>query len=255
MMENITLEIKNHIGIVTFDHPPVNCLNYQIYKKLVAMFDQINKMDEVRVVVFRAAGKRFCVGNDVNDIGNFTDKEKADDYLKTVSAGVRSIYKCRVPVVMAIQGACVGGGLAMAACSDIIIASEDAYFGIPEIKIGAIGCAGFLALLVPDKVVRYMAYTGNSLTAQQLQHYGAVHKVVAVDKLFDTAMEVANELLQQGPIALRYFKEAININSKAQLEEEYAVEAGFTIKYVDTEDFSEAVKAFLEKRKPEYKCK
>jgi enoyl-CoA hydratase len=142
--------------------------------------------------------------------------------------------------------------MALAACADVIVAAEGVRFGIPEIRVGVIGASGFLSLLAPEKVVRYLALTGNSVTAEEVRAWGGVHAVVHGDDVLDNALSIAREISQRGPTAVRYFKQAMNINFDARLAEKYATEMSFTGRYVGTEESLESIAAFLENRPPRY---
>ncbi|MCG7344052.1 enoyl-CoA hydratase-related protein [Sporosarcina sp. ACRSL] len=252
-MKFVSLEVENHIGVVTLHREPINAITFDMYEEIRDTFTAINVMDDVRVVILRAEGRMFSPGGDVNEFKTLQDR--FSEYIDTVKISIDSVYNCHVPVVGVIHGAALGSGMALAACCDILVASDDAVFGIPEIKVGIIGAGEFADLLVPRKVLNYMALTGNPITAQEIQQYGGIHKVVPREELMNAALEVVDELLQVGPIASRYFKEALHRNLDAQLLEKSTLEASYTEKYVGTADFTEAITAFLEKRKPEYKGK
>lgn len=250
-MKFLNLEIENHIGIVTYSRPPVNAITADVYSEFRSMFEGINIIDDVRVVILRAEGKFFSVGNDVSELASFTPSI-VNEYIELIKSGIGAVYKCRVPVICAVNGAAIGAAMAIAACCDVLVAAEDSYFAIPEIKVGIVGAAEFADLLVPRKVVNYMALTGKTLTAKEVQHYGGVYKVVPKEKLMDAALELANELLASGPTILRYFKKSLQTNLNARLLEKYDVEASYTAKYIETHDFKEATTAFIEKRKPQF---
>ena len=251
-MSSITIEIQDHIAIVTLQRAPINSLVKETYLEIQEAFNKIGEIEGVRVAVLKATGRFFCPGNDVSEFDALATIEEARAYGQIVSDGISAVYACKVPVIAAIHGHALGAGMALAACADVVVASEKAQFGIPEIKVGIIGASGFLALLVPEKVVRYLSLTGGSLSAQEVERYGGVHKVVPTEEVFDTAMEVAKDLLKQGPAALRYFKEAMNINQNARLVEKYATESGYTRQHVGSWEFNEAVKSFIEKREPDF---
>ncbi len=251
-MKFVNLEVQDYIGIVTINHPPVNAMNTQTYQELAATFKSINDMDQVRVVILRAEGKIFVAGNDIGELGELNE-ENIVRYREMVKDSTNAIYDCKVPVIGAIQGAAMGIGLAYAACCDILIASEKAVFGIPEIKIGIVGAAEFLALLVPRKVVTYMALTGQPISAQEVFKYGGVHKVVPNEQLMEAATELAELLLGNPPLIMQDFKEAMHINANARLGEMYDVEVGYTMANIKKHDFKEAISALMQKRKPVYK--
>lgn len=183
------------------------------------------------------------------------NKDIALEYGERVKKCVKSIYECPIPVICAVNGPALGGGCAITALCDIIIASEGAIFGIPEIIVGVIGGAEFLSLIVPRKVVNYMALTGKAIKAEVIQNYGGIYKVVPKERLMETALAVAEDLLAKGPTALQYFKKSLQINLDARLDEKYDVEIHYTAKYCSTDHSKEAQKAFLEKRKPEFRGK
>ena len=253
-MEFVSTQVTNHICVVTVDRPPVNALNLQLYNEIGKAFMEISDRDDVYAAVLRANGKMFMPGNDVSSFEKPTRASllRQADALKN---SVGAVYGCRVPVICAVNGHALGAGLAYAAACDILIASRDAKFSIPEVKIGLVGAAGFLSLLVPNKVVRYMALTGSFLSSEEMMHYGAVHKVVPPEQLMDAVMKTAGELLASAPLTLRAWKRAMNLIDNACLAEKFDLEQGFTLGLLDTEDFGEAVSAFREKRKPEYKGK
>jgi enoyl-CoA hydratase len=215
----------------------------------------INDIDNVWVVILRAEGKNFSTGNDVNEFIAITTAEHAEDYARHVSDSIASIYECRVPVIGAIHGKALGAGLAMASCCDILVATEDAMFGLPEIIVGIVGAGCFISRMLPQQIARYMAYSGAMMTAEQMKKFGALLKIVPVDGLLEAAVDVASHLVKNPPLALRGFKAAMNRNENARLKEKYAIEIGYGKELIGTADFKEAVGAFLERRKPLFKGK
>jgi enoyl-CoA hydratase len=153
-----------------------------------------------------------------------------------------------------VQGLALGAGLALASCCDILVASEKARFGIPEVKVGVVGGASFLSRMLPQQLHRYMAYSGDMIMAEQMKQYGAVLKVVQDDQLLISAMDIVDHILNNPPLTLKGFKLAMNKNEDARLDKKYGLEAelGRDLMY-KTEDLQEALDAFLNKRKPVYK--
>lgn len=249
-MKSVTFTVEEHIAIVTLNRPPINALVKDTYLEIQQVFSSLDSIPEVRVAILRAETRFFCPGNEVHEFLGLNTAEDARAYAQIVSDSIASIYNCGVPVIAAVHGHAIGAGMAIAACADVLITSEEAQFSIPEIRVGVIGASGFLALLVPEKVVRYMSLTGNPISAQEVKAYGGAHQVVPTTDVLSTAMEVAQDMCQRGPTALRYFKEAMNINQNARLVEKYATEASYTERYVGTPECNEAVAAFVEKRPP-----
>lgn len=254
-MDYVSVKVDNHIGIVTINKPPVNSFNRQLYNELEETFRSIGKMDEVWVVILRAEGKDFSTGNDVKDFLSLDTTDSAVAYARSVSDCAVSIYECPVPVIGAIHGKALGSGLVMASCCDILIAAENAFFSLPEIKVGIVGGAGFLSRLLPQQLTRYLSYSGDMMTAEQLKHYGALLKVVPENRLLETAMGIAQQLTKNSPLTLRAFKKAMNHNENARLKEKYAVEISSGMELMSIEDFQEAISAFFEKRMPKFKEK
>lgn len=254
-MDYVSLKVENHIGMVAMNKPPVNSFNLQMYHEIRNTFQSINNMDDIWVVILRAEGKSFSTGNDVNEFMTISTADHADAYARMVSDSIASIYECRVPVIGAIHGKALGAGLAMASCCDILVASENAVFGLPEIIVGIVGAACFLSRMLPQQLARYMAYSGEMMTAEQIKHFGALLKIVPASQLLESAIDIAEHLTKNPPLALRGFKAAMNQNENARLKEKYAVEIGYGKELVGTDDFKEAVGAFLEKRKPVFNGK
>jgi enoyl-CoA hydratase len=253
-MEFLKFEIRNGVGIVKIDKPPVNAINTQLYKEIDALFKSINGMDEVKAVILCSDGKHFMAGNDLKELAQL-NRSSIFEYRDMVKNSMGAVYDCRVPVIGAVNGAALGAGLGYAASCDILVASEDALFGLPEVKVGFISAGEFLSLLVPGKVVNYMALTGRSVEAWEMMKYGAIYKVVPREKLMETAMELADDLMANSPLIQQYFKRALHTNANARLAEQCDVEWAFCADIVGSEDYKEAKTAFLQHRKPVYKGK
>lgn len=252
-MDFVHVKVENYIVYITIDRKPANALNRQAYSELGDAFRKICDMtDTVRVVILTGEGKFFVAGNDVNEF-NGTSKSEM-----TVQSGyfgdcLNAIYNCPVPVIGAINGAAVGAGFCIASVCDLLVASTKAKFGTPEIKVGVVGGLSFLPAMVPSKVGKYMSLTGELMTAEALEKYGAFYAVVPPEELMDTAVKLAQKILQGPPLALQAWKKSYNlIENLCWLEKE-----GITDMYcqdlISTEDSQEAVKAFLEKRAPVYR--
>lgn len=252
-MEFVKLEVKDYIGVVTIDRPPVNAIDLQTYAEVKKTFEMVNERDDIRVVILRTEGKKaFIAGNDLNEFLSM-NPENAGERMKNVRESFWSVYDCKVPVIGVVQGAAPGTGLAYAAVCDLLIASENATFSLPEINVGVMGGAKHLTRLVPQMVVRYMHYTGNPLTAKEMQKYGAIFKVVQQDELMDAAMDLAKEIASKSPIAIKLAKKSLNTIEFMNLKEGYTYEQGLSGELSAYEDSKEAVNAFFEKREPIFK--
>ena len=249
-MSTFSLSVEQHIGIVTFNKPPVNAFNRQAYAEMKEMFESINARDDIWVVLLRAEGKHFSTGNDVNEFLDLTTSKQAQMYAQGVSDGVAAVYNCRVPVIAAVNGSALGAGLALASCCDVIVAADNARFGLPEIRVSIVGAACFIARMVPQHLHRYLAFSGDVLTASEMKQFGAVLKVVPQAELWAAALAVAQRLAAMPPLCLRGFKAAMNENENAALPAQYAVELSHGAALIDSHDFKEAVTSMLEKRQP-----
>ncbi|MEK3934004.1 enoyl-CoA hydratase-related protein [Sporosarcina sp. FSL W7-1349] len=254
-MKFVNLEVNDFIGIVTVNRPPVNAVNGEVYEEINKTFQSINERTDIRVVIFRAEGeKAFLAGNDLNEFLTM-NPENADERMLVVRESFWAVYDCQVPVIGAINGAAPGTGLAYASVCDIIIASDNAYFSLPEINVGVMGGAKHLSRLVPQMVVRYMHYTGDSLSAAEMKEYGAVLKVVPQEELLEASLEVARAIAKKSPIAIRMAKKSLNTIEYMDLKEGYKFEQSLSRDLSGYEDSKEAVNSFLEKREPVFQNK
>ena len=254
-MDFFSIARQGNIGILTMNRPPMNNFNLQMYRELQESIAAINADDDIWAAIFRAEGKNFCTGNDVKEFINLTDQKSAAAYADKVSIAVGSVGACRVPLVGAINGMALGTGLGLASLCDVLVADDRAKFGIPEARVGIVGMACFIRRMLPEKLHRYMAFSGEMMTAEEMKAFGAVLKVVPAERLLDEAIKVAERFLMNPPLVLRGFKASMNANENASLGEKYAVEASYTAKLCTTEDFREAVNSFFEKRKPAFKAR
>src|SRR4029077_9487611 len=159
-----------------------------------------------------------------------------------------AVYDCEVPVIAAVQGFCLGGGIGLAGNADIIVASDDATFGLPEVDRGALGVATHLARLVPTHKMRAMYFTGSMITSQQLYEWGTVERVVPRAELLDAAREIAQVIAAKTPLIIRRAKESINGIAPVDVKKTYRYEQGFTFELNLWGDSDELREAFVEKR-------
>lgn len=211
------VEVKDYICTVTIDRPPANSTNEATYKEIRDTFYALNEREDIKVVILTAAGKIFMAGNDLDEFHNFASPETCPAYYDTILSAYLSVKNCRYPVIGAINGAAAGAGVGFAGCCDVLVAVEGAKFILSEIKVGIIGADGFASLMVPEKVLRYMAFSGNPLTAEQIAQFGGVHKVVPREKLMDEARALADEFAQNARRALILWKECLNKNYEREL--------------------------------------
>ncbi|MGH8812449.1 MAG: enoyl-CoA hydratase-related protein [Advenella sp.] len=252
-MNEIQLEKQGKIAIVTLDSPPVNALTLARYEAITQTFESINAMDDINVVVFTAKGtKAFCAGLELKEFLAATPQEDPAR-AKVVRATFHAIRHCVVPVIAAVNGPALGAGSVLASSSDIRIASEKATFSMPEINVGRCGGGAHTGRLVPQGSLRYMAFTGEQISAWEAHRVGFVERVVAPRLLMPTAMDMAQVIASKSRIGLVTMKEALNRIEAMPVDEGYELEQQYSTKLMNSEDAREAVRAVVEKRAPVFK--
>ncbi|GAB3119561.1 enoyl-CoA hydratase family protein [Glaciibacter psychrotolerans] len=216
------------IRIVTMNYPPVNALPTAAWFAIADAMNEASADPETRVVILRAEGRGFNAGVDIKEM------QKTNGHTALIAANrgcyeaFKAIYECKVPVISAVNGFCVGGGVGLVGNSDVIIASDDAYFGVPEVDRGALGAATHLSRLVPAHQLRAMYYTSRTITATRLESFGSVQAVVPRDQLDETALAFAAEIAAKDPRVIRAAKEALNGIDPIDVNRSYRFEQGFT---------------------------
>ena len=254
MAEFVKLEKNGHIAVVTMQHPPVNAANGQFYREITEVFDEIGADKDFRAAILRSAYEKYwCAGNDIKDFAGMTP-DNGHIRHRLVYNSFMAVYDCAVPVIAAIDGYCLGTGLAYASVCDIIFATDRAVLGAPEIAVGVMGAGKFLSRMVPQFIMRRMIYNGDKVSASELEKWGCL-QVVSPEKLIDVAMEQAHLIAGKCPSTVRLNKEALNRIEFMDLKTGYAIEQGYTRRASAYEDSKEAQKAFFEKRAPVFKGK
>jgi len=210
------------------DHPPVNALPAAGWFLLARTMRALGDDAAVRSVILRAEGRGFNAGVDIKELRASQDFAALVEVSRGCAAAFAAVYECQVPVVAAVHGFCLGGGVGLAGNADIIIASEDATFGLPEVDRGALGAATHLARLVPQHRMRAMLYTSATATAAELRGYGSVLRVVSRDQLRDAALEVARQIAAKDPAVIRAAKESLNGIDPVDVRRSYRYEQGYT---------------------------
>src|SRR2546423_464894 len=187
----ISRTTSDGIAEVVIDVPPVNALDVAGWFALADELRASGRDPAVRAVVLAAEGRGFCAGVDIKEMQQTEGFDALLGANRGCFAAFAAVYECEVPVIAAVHGFCLGGGIGLVGNADVIVASRDATFGLPEVDRGALGAATHLARLVPQHRVRHMVYTSEVATADELHAYGSVLKVVDREKLRDTAHEVA----------------------------------------------------------------
>lgn len=241
-------QITDGVAEVVMDHPPVNALTVAGWFELADTITALGRDPEVRVVILRAEGRGFNAGVDIKEMQATEGFDALIGANRGCYAAFAAVYECAVPVIAAVHGYCLGGGIGLAGNADIIIASDDATFGLPEVKRGALGAATHLARLVPQHKMRAMVYTSATATAAELHHYGSVLQVVPRDQLRDAALEVARQIAAESPTVIRAAKESLNGIDPIDVKRSYRFEQGFTFELNLAGEGDRARDAFVDKR-------
>jgi enoyl-CoA hydratase len=216
------------IAEVVMDNPPVNALTVAGWFELAATIRRLGEDTSVRVVILRAEGRGFNAGVDIKEMqatGGFDALIGAN---RGCFAAFAAVYECAVPVVAAVHGYCLGGGIGLVGNADVIVAADDATFGLPEVDRGALGAATHLSRLVPQHKMRAMVYTSATATAAELHAFGSVLRVVPRDELRAAARQVAGDIAAKSPAVIRAAKESLNGIDLWDVKRSYRFEQGFT---------------------------
>ncbi len=242
--------IENGIAELVIESPPVNALDSAGWRGLSQEIDRLNADAGVRVIVIRAEGRGFCAGVDIKELQAHPDR------IVEVNAGnyetFRALHRGLKPAIAAVHGYVLGGGIGICGAVDIIIASEDARFGVPEVDRGALGAGAHLQRMFPLQKVRQMYFTGEMIDAAEAYRLGAVEKVIPRDRLRATALELAGKIAAKSPTIIALAKEALNGVEDGDLERHYRWEQGFTAQAYLTKESQEARDAFVDKREANF---
>jgi enoyl-CoA hydratase len=244
----ISTTIDGGIAEVVMDNPPVNALTVAGWFELADVVRSLGNDPQVRVVVLRAEGRGFNAGVDIKEMQATEGYEALIGANRGCYAAFAAVYECAVPVIAAVNGFCLGGGIGLVGNADIIVAANDATFGLPEVDRGALGAATHLARLVPQHKMRAMVYTSATATASELHAFGSVLEVVPQSELRDTALAVAGQIADKSPTVIRAAKESLNGIDPIDVKRSYRFEQGFTFELNLSGVADEARDAFVEKR-------
>jgi enoyl-CoA hydratase len=217
------------IRVVTMDYPPVNALPVQGWFDLADTLDEASRDLETHVVVLRAEGRGFNAGVDIKEMQRTEGFEALIGANRGCFAAFKAVYECAVPVIAAVNGFCLGGGVGLVGNADCIVASDDAFFGIPEVDRGALGAATHLSRMVPPHLMRTLYFTGRNIAAADLVPHGSVLEVVPRYRLDDAALAVASEIARKDTRVVRMAKEALNGIDPVDVNRSYRFEQGFTM--------------------------
>ncbi|WMM25395.1 short-chain-enoyl-CoA hydratase [Tissierella sp. MB52-C2] len=256
--DNLLFRKEKNIGVLSINRPSaLNALNGAVLEELNEAIDMINNDDDIHILILTGEGRAFVAGADIGEMKDMNSIEARGFAEKGLSI-FRRIELMEKPVIAAINGFALGGGCELAMCCDIRIASEKAKFGQPEVGLGIIpGFAGTqrLARLVGLGRAKELIFTCDIIDAEEAHRIGLVNKVVSAEELMNLAMEMANKIVSKGQLAVRYAKASINRGIETDLDTGMVIEKDLFGLCFSTEDQKEGMKAFLEKRIPNYKLK
>lgn len=245
------LSIEEGIATMTFDKPPVNAFDSDDWFAIADELHQLGTNDAVRVIVVTADGKGFCAGVDIKELA--ADPNAIVRVNKGNYDTYEAIHRNPKPVIVALHGYVLGGGIGISGAADFIVASDCTRFGVPEIDRGAMGGGAHLQRLFPVQKVRYMYFTGEFIDAAEAWRLGAIEQVVPREELQATARAMAAKIAGKSPAMVRLAKESLNGIEDGNLEDKYRWEQGFTLEAYTMGDSSESREAFVNKRKAEFK--
>ncbi|MCX8117078.1 MAG: enoyl-CoA hydratase-related protein [Desulfobacterota bacterium] len=251
-------ELQGQIAIVTIDHPPMNALDASTKEALAEVFEEMeDRRQEIRAVILRGAGeKAFAAGADIK-----TFLELSPDIARWRLSRSHQIYSIvenfSWPVIAAIHGFCLGAGLELALCCDIRYAEESAKLGFPEVNLSVFpGNGGIPRSLyhLPLGKLKELVFTGEIISATEALSLGLVEKVVPPGKSLEACLELAAKIVEKGPLGVSSAKKVINRARDLTIQQGLELETELWSSLTATEDMKEGARAFLEKRKPRYRC-
>lgn len=236
--------VENGIAEIVFDFPPVNAFNGETWNEIPRLINALGTREDVKVILIRSNGKGFCAGVDIKELAH--NSNAIVDVNRGNYLTGKAIHQCEVPVIVAAHKFIIGGGVIMCGAADIVIASDDAYFSLPEIDRGAMGGASHLQRMLGVAKVRAAFLTGGKISAHDAWRLGGIEKVVPPADLINEAMSYAETLAEKSRDALRIAKQALNGIEPFDVDENYRWEQGFTFEMYMHEDSQKSRDAFVE---------
>jgi len=225
---SIRCTIENYVAEVVMHHPPVNSITVADTWKIRDTFAELDRNPEVRVIILTAEGKGFNAGIDIKEMQSVEGFDHLLGSGEACYATFHQIYQTRVPVIAAVNDFCMGLGIGLVASCDMIIASTNARFGLPEVDNGALGCASHLAKLVAPMKLREMSLTCKPATAAELHAWGTVAYLTEPEELMPKAREIAGLILEKPASAVEFAKAALNHLDVFEMHTNYRMEQGYT---------------------------
>ncbi len=258
MPDLIQVEREDRLAVVTINRPPVNALNQEVLDALEQAFERLSEEKSTGAVILTGGGdKAFVAGADIGEFPKL-NRENGEKLSRRGQEVFQKIADFHAPVIAAINGFALGGGLELALACDIRVVAENAKVGLPEVTLGIFpgyGGTQRLPRLIPAGKAKELIFTGSMIDAEEAYRIGIAEYLTPAGESINKAREIAGAILKAGPIGVRMAKEAVNRGLDQSLQEGQKVEASYFGDLCDTEDQKEGARAFLEKRAPQFKGK
>jgi enoyl-CoA hydratase len=252
----LDIDISEFVAVVALNNPPRNAQSLEMMDGIASAFDEMSDRDDVRVIILTGTGETFSAGVDLKQRVAATNAAAPGYQWRRARAAREKNYavlECTKPVIAAINGPCLGAGLGLASMADILVASDNAVFGLPEIDVGLAGGARHAMRIFPHSLVRRMALAGYRVTAAEAFRRGIIEGCLPLAQLMPFARDIALSIAQKSPLAVQAMKDSLFVIEGMTLKDGYRYEQTNTAFLSKTEDSQEAQRAFLEKRPPVFK--
>lgn len=254
--ETIKTWTEAGVGVIQLDRPKVlNALNRQMVTEILQTMEAWDRDDEVAAMIVTGSSKVFAAGADIDEMAE--DDSISLELLNQFAEWDRLAW-VKKPIIAAVNGYCLGGAFELALSCDLIVAAENAQFGFPEINLGVMPGAGgtvrLTKLMGRAKALEWL-WTGEYMTAEYAKHNGVVNRTVAPELVFEEAMKLARKIAKQAPLSVRMIKEAVNKSVDHSVYDAMQFERKNFYMLFSSEDQKEGMRAFVEKRKPQFKGK
>jgi enoyl-CoA hydratase len=252
-LETLRLEVADGIAVVTLARAPVNAQNRRMREEMIRVFDGLSDREDVRVVVLTAQGKTFCAGADIKERRSMV-KEPGDyiSHNRITRECFYAISDCSKPVICAVNGPAIGAGFVTMLYCDIMIASEDAWFTMPEIDVGLAGGGKMMMEHLGRSWGRLLYFTGRRISAAELHRLGVISACMPGDRLMEEAMGIAREIAAKSPYVVKEIKRGFQAVEQMPARDAYRYEQTITHALSTSAATREAQTAFVEKRKADY---
>jgi enoyl-CoA hydratase len=256
-MAKVRYEQRDAVGVITVDNPPVNSLSKDVFRDLEAILDELEKKDDFRAVVVTGAGTRaFVAGAEISEFGALVDDPDAVlEHARWPREIFHRLRDLPCPVVAAVQANAVGGGWEFALLCDLVVADENARFGLPEVRLGTLPGGGGtqrLSRLIGVQRAKELMFLGHTIDAATAQSYGAVNRIAPAGTALAEAIAFGEKLAAMPAVAVREIKRSVNQGINLPFDEGLLVEEQGFLTTFRSQDVREGYRAFLEKRPAEF---